>query len=263
MAGNPYYAPDDQYNPDIDPRTGLPWGDTSQVTPPLGIAPTPGTTFDPANPGAYVAPVPGLPSPPTPTPTPTPTPPPPPGAGGGAPPPSLLPPGSLGSLIDPYGGQPPPYVDPSYPTAPQFPNIPQWQSPTGADAENLPGYAFARDQGRRALENSAAARGVTNTGGTLEDIIKFGDQFAGQNYQTARANSLEDYQTNVASKYLLPYQAAYNQWSVQNPQAGLDASNKNSFNWNNYLQGYNIWHNQGNDTFNRLYGVATLGAGAQ
>lgn len=175
----------------------------------------------------------------------------------------LLPPGSIGSLLKPFDQAPPDYTDPRYPAAPSFPNIPTWQSPTGKEAEELPGYKFARDQGLEALQNSAAARGVTNTGGTLEDIVKFGDQFAGQNYQTARSNSLEDYQNNVASKFLLPYQAAYNTWSVQNPQAGLDAQNKNNFNWNNYLQGYNIFRNQGNDTYNRLFGLAQLGSGVQ
>ncbi len=198
------------------------------------------------------------------------------GKGGGG-----LPSSTLGTLLQPFG-QPPPtyvspdYVDPSgaYPTAPNFPTIPDWQSPTGEQARNLPGYEFARQEGLRGLEQSAAARGVTNTGGTLEDIVKFGDQFGTQNYQTARANSFEDWQANIANKYLLPYQAAYNTWSVKYPQAGADAqnrtnfnvtnaNNRNNFDWNNYTQGFNIFDKQRNFVGDQFARLAALGAGVQ
>lgn len=180
------------------------------------------------------------------------------GGGGGGP---LIPPNSLGTLLKPFDQPPPGYVDPSYPGAPAFPTLPTWNSPTEKDAENLPGYAFARDQALQGAENSAAARGVTNTGGTLEDIIKFGNQFASQNYQTARQNSLDDYTQNVQNQFLLPYAAKASNWQTMYPQAGIDAQNKNNFNWNNYLQGYNIFRNNQNDPFNKLFSVASLGSG--
>lgn len=246
--GNPDWEPPDGYQ-----FYGYTWNGGQPSLAPTNTPGSPG--YDPNAPSLHqpIPPPGGTPPPPGTTPPPT-------NNGGNNP---ILPPGSIGSLLKPFDGTAPVYTDPRYPAAPSFPQIPNWQSPTGEEAANLPGYKFARDQGLEALQNSAAARGVTNTGGTLEDIVKFGDQFAGQNYQTARSNSLEDYQNNVASKFLLPYQAAYNTWSVQNPQAGLDAQNKNNFNWNNYLQGYNIFRNQGNDTYNRLFGLAQLGSGVQ
>lgn len=192
---------------------------------------------------------------------------------------SIIAPGSIGSLLTapPYTAPTyvnPSYVAPNYPAPPTIPTLPSFVNPTAADVNNLPGYQFARDQGVAALDSSAAARGVSNTGGTLEDIIKFGDQFAGQNYQTARQNALDTYNTNLQTQYILPYQAAYNQWSIQNPQAAADAAsrtnfnvgnagNQNAFNWNTAQMLYNVGRNTATDNFNRLYSVASLGAGVQ
>jgi hypothetical protein len=55
-------------------------------------------------------------------------------------------------------------------------------APTMQEAENEPGYQFSRDQGRKALETSAAARGILRSGGTLKDILEYGNKFAEQNY---------------------------------------------------------------------------------
>jgi hypothetical protein len=51
-----------------------------------------------------------------------------------------------------------------------------------AEAQGEPGYEFARREGQRALENAAAGRGVLRTGGTLKDLIGWGNKFAEQNY---------------------------------------------------------------------------------
>jgi len=90
-----------------------------------------------------------------------------------------------------------------------------------------PGYGFRRDQGLQAMQNSAAARGVLNTGGTLQDLIDYGGKSASQEYGNAfdRAlgtydenyrnslnsyitnfgNALTKYNTNYGTQYLTPY----------------------------------------------------------
>lgn len=54
--------------------------------------------------------------------------------------------------------------------------------PTLEQAQNEPGYAFARDEGLGALQTSQAAKGIVRTGGSLKDLIGWGNKFATQNY---------------------------------------------------------------------------------
>lgn len=79
--------------------------------------------------------------------------------------------------------------------------------PTLDDAKNEPGYEFARSEGLRGLQNVAASRGVARTGGTLKDLIGWGNRFAeqnygnvynraGQTYDRNRNNAADAYQTN-------------------------------------------------------------------
>lgn len=76
---------------------------------------------------------------------------------------------------------------------PRF-NAPTFKAPTFEDAQNEPGYAFSLDQGRKALESSAAARGTLNTGGTLKGTLEYGQKLGAQNYQNVfnRALSVFD-----------------------------------------------------------------------
>ena len=72
-----------------------------------------------------------------------------------------------------------------------------FSAPSGQDVLNAdPGYQFRLDQGTGALQNSAAARGVLNTGGTLQDLINYGQGAASQEYGNAYARDLGTYQTN-------------------------------------------------------------------
>lgn len=50
--------------------------------------------------------------------------------------------------------------------------------------EATPGYAFMRDQGTRAIDASAAARGMTRSGATLKAQERFGQGIAAQEYNT-------------------------------------------------------------------------------
>ena len=62
-----------------------------------------------------------------------------------------------------------------------FGGFDKFAAPTPDEIQSEPGYAFARDEGLRAAENSAAARGTLRTGGTIKDLIGWGNRFADQN----------------------------------------------------------------------------------
>jgi hypothetical protein len=52
----------------------------------------------------------------------------------------------------------------------------------GYDHRTSPGYDFRFDEGQRAVESSAAAKGMTVSGGTLKDLLRFGDGVASADY---------------------------------------------------------------------------------
>lgn len=83
-----------------------------------------------------------------------------------------------------------------------------FKAPTLAEAQNEPGYAFARDEGIGALEASKAAQGILRTGGTLKDILKWGNRFAEQNYSNVynrSANTYDRNRNNAADNYRTNY----------------------------------------------------------
>lgn len=56
---------------------------------------------------------------------------------------------------------------------------------TMADFQKDPGYDFRMQQGQAALERSAAARGGLQTGGTLQALTQYGQDYASNEYQNA------------------------------------------------------------------------------
>lgn len=84
-------------------------------------------------------------------------------------------------------------------TAPQFQWGETWQAPSMADALNDPGYQFRAAEGNRALQQSAAAKGVLGSGGTLKDINAWGQNFAKQEYGDVFNRSLTGYNTRFGT----------------------------------------------------------------
>ncbi len=67
----------------------------------------------------------------------------------------------------------------------------------GADQfQQDPGYAFRQSEGMKALERSAAARGMLSSGSTLKGIQRFGQDLASQEYQ----NAFNRYQVERSAK---------------------------------------------------------------
>jgi len=188
--------------------------------------PTPGpATGEPSTPN-YDIPNPVFPKTPT-TPGPGPGPGPAPGPTGG---------GSLGDLTSPFTGTftpptrkalpgVPTFTAPEYTPPPAF-TYDKFVAPTAASVLGDPGYAFARDEGLRAIEQSKAASGVYNTGGTLKDLAAWNSNYAGTRYNDAygrdlntyatnRETAVDSYNTNYQTQYADPYKHAY--------QGALDA----------------------------------------
>lgn len=131
-----------------------------------------------------------------------------------------------------------------------------FSAPTLADAEKDPGYQFARDQGSKALENSAAGRGVLRTGGTLKDILEYGNKFGEQNYNGVFNRNYQTWQGN-------------NEWDRNNYTTNRDTAfgvfdrnyrgEKDSFDYlhdsetRNFTDQYNRWR----DRLNSLTQIAT------
>ena len=69
-----------------------------------------------------------------------------------------------------------------------------FRAPTMAEVEATPGYEFRLREGQRALENAAAAQGVTRTGGAMKDLMRFGQDYATGQYGQEYARRLGENQ---------------------------------------------------------------------
>lgn len=86
---------------------------------------------------------------------------------------------------------------------------PTFTAPTEEDVFSDPGYQFRLKQGTGALEASAAARGNLNSGGTLQDLVKFGQDYGSQEYGKAFDRSKDLFSAKVGA-----YNRNYgDQWS--------------------------------------------------
>jgi hypothetical protein len=115
----------------------------------------------------------------------------------------------------------PTYTAPVF-TPPAALDIPSWKEPaafTYADferptleqARQEPGFAFAMEQGSKALENSAASKGLLRTGGTAKELIGFGQKLGEQNYGNVFNRESDVYKLNrdnAADIYTTKYGAA-------------------------------------------------------
>lgn len=72
-------------------------------------------------------------------------------------------------------------------------------SPTEAQLEATPGYQFARNQGLKSVQNSAAARGLGVSGAAQKGAETFATGLADTTYQNQFANALSKYQANYTT----------------------------------------------------------------
>ena len=106
---------------------------------------------------------------------------------------------------EPYNA-PAPFTPPAYEGATPFsrPEYAAAQPFTGLSVDEMnadPGYQFRMQQGQQALERSGAAKGVTNTGGNLRDILDYGQQAGSQEYGAAYGRKLGEYGMNEQNRF--------------------------------------------------------------
>jgi len=107
-----------------------------------------------------------------------------------------------------------------------------FEAPTAADMAADPSYQFRLKQGQDALERSGAARGVTNTGGTLKDILDYGQNAASQEYGNVYGRKRDTYDANERNRfnaYSANYGNAMNAYGMneQNRFGAFDANEQN------------------------------------
>ena len=81
-----------------------------------------------------------------------------------------------------FGDFDPAYVEPSRAELPPPFAFDQFRPPTAESILADPSYQFRQDQARGMVENSAAGRGLLNSGGTLYDLLNLGSNMASQEY---------------------------------------------------------------------------------
>lgn len=127
----------------------------------------------------------------------------PPGGGGGG--------GEGGGDFPAFSGSSRFSFDPG--NAPRF-RAPTFRQPTFEEAQNEPGYAFSLDQGVKALNASAAAKGTLNTGGTLKDTVAYGQKLGAQNYQNVFNRALSTFD-RLYQGQLAEFQPLLHEWTTK------------------------------------------------
>jgi hypothetical protein len=72
----------------------------------------------------------------------------------------------------------------------------KFRAPTGEEVEATPGYQFQLQQGQKALQRSAAGRGLLGSGATLKALDKYSQDVASTNYEKAYNRAFNEFQTN-------------------------------------------------------------------
>jgi hypothetical protein len=109
-----------------------------------------------------------------------------------------------------------------------------------------PGYAFQKQQGLNAVQNSAAAGGGLLSGATMKAMQAYGTGVANQNYNDAYQRYISGNQLGLATN-----QNAYNQYST-NRQTGMT----------NAMNVYNTANQQNQQNYGRYSDLANMGVGA-
>ena len=127
-----------------------------------------------------------------------------------------------------------------------------------------PGYQFRMSEGLKALERSASARGLLQSGGTLKDITRFGQDAASQEYQNAFQRYLTERQARLQP---LEYRIGLGQAAASGQAANVGSTATNVGNLTTSLGNINSagimgQSNAYNNMLGNIAGVATDAASA-
>jgi hypothetical protein len=127
-----------------------------------------------------------------------------------------------------------------------------------------PGYQFRMAEGMKALERSAASRGILQSGGTLKDITRFGQDTASQEYQNAFQRYLAERQQKLQP---LEYRIGLGQAAASGQAANIGSTAQNVGNLTTSMgnirsAGIMGQANAFTNTLGNISGLATQGAEA-
>lgn len=93
-------------------------------------------------------------------------------------------------------------------------DLSDFKAPSYEEAMADPGYQFALKEGQGALERSASAKGTLRSGGTLKDLIDYGQGMAAQQYGNVFDRAVTKYglDTGAAQAEFAPL---YGSWQTQ------------------------------------------------
>ena len=102
----------------------------------------------------------------------------------------------------------------------------RFEAPTAESVLGDQGFQARLKAGQQALERSASSRGSLNTGGTLRDVLGYGQELASNEYEQAYGRKAREYQSDYGD-YLGGYERALGEYGQragifgQNYQRGL------------------------------------------
>ena len=100
----------------------------------------------------------------------------------------------------------------------QYPAAAQYTPFGMAQFQADPGYQFRMSEGVKALERSAAARGLLQSGGTLKGVTQYGQNLASDEYQNAFQRYLTERQAKLSP---LEYQIGLGQAAASGQAANV------------------------------------------
>jgi hypothetical protein len=121
----------------------------------------------------------------------------------------------------------------SYRPPPPF-NATRFKPTTLQDMLADPGYQFGFDEGTRALQQSAASKGLTRTGGTLKDLIAWGGNYATQRFDSVNNRRLQDYDRLFRAESA-EYAPQYGGWQTQMAMGQRESELAFRREWEQYL----------------------------
>lgn len=189
----------------------------------------------------------------------------PPGQGGG---------GGFGYLTEPFTGRPPAWQNWSMSGAPSIVKPPpfaykQFEAPTKDGIYSDPSYQFRLGEGQRALEQSAAGKGVLRTGGTMKNLLNYGQNAASQEYSNIFGRAVDTHNLGL-SQELGTYGTNWGVsrdvldreidiWGAQNTAAQRQNEQFNQHEFNNFLAEFDIFNSNRKRAGDYLFQGAGLG----
>lgn len=137
-----------------------------------------------------------------------------------------------GAYANPYGGYGGSQFNFQLPGAPMF-DAPDFNAPTGESILNEPGYNFRLSEGAKALERSAASKGIARTGGTMKGLVDYNQNFASHEYNNVFNRALQTFDNDYRGK-LAEFQPRFDEWQTRGQVDQRTAENSWNREWDAY-----------------------------